>query len=460
MARRFPLRTALLAACAAFGLGGCGHGTPTESFPFSTEPAVFHDAYLPGVGFNPFQGSKADAVALDSTTKYQGVASLRVTVPGPGDPGVYAGGAIVAPTPRNLSGYNALSFWIRASRAVTLDVIGFGNDNTGTSQYEGRRTNVSMTTGWTHVLIPIPLPARLDHEKGLLFFAEGPQGGAGLTFWLDEVEFVNVTPAAPPRPVLATQSVSAWAGTQLNLQGLTRTVFNLGGADTAVTVQHMPGYFTFASSNSAVALVDGVRVLVRGAGSATVTAKLGATDAAGAITVVALAPPATPAPTPTVPAADVISLFSDAYTNVPVDTWSASWDQADVADLAISGNATKVFTNLVYSGTEFAGAHAVDATAMTAFHLDIWVPSGTVFKVKLVDYGSDAAYGGTGTAADSQSELTFDATSTPALATGQWLALDIPLSSFTGLASRAHLAQLILSGDTRTVFLDNVYFHR
>jgi hypothetical protein len=161
------------------------------------------------------------------------------------------------------------------------------------------------------------------------------------------------------------------------------------------------------------------------------------------------------APTPTLAAADVISLFSNAYTNRPVDTWSASWDQADVADVLIAGNTTKVYTNHVYAGIEFT-TQTVDATAMTHFHMDVWIPAGTVFRVKLVDFGPDGLFG----TDDSESELAFDGASTPPLATGQWVSLDIPFANFTSLVERAHLAQLILSGDTRTVYVDNVYFHR
>ena len=60
---------------------------------------------------------------------------------------------------------------------------------------------------------------------------------------------------------------------------------------------------------------------------------------------------------------------------------------------------------------------------------------------------------------DSEQELTFNASTTPALTPGTWSALDIPLSDFTNLAGRAHLAQLLLAG-TSTVFVDNVYLHR
>jgi hypothetical protein len=105
----------------------------------------------------------------------------------------------------------------------------------------------------------------------------------------------------------------------------------------------------------------------------------------------------------------------------------------------------------------------VDATAMTHFHLDLWTPDATTFKVKLVDYGANGVWGdGSGGAGgdDTEHELTFDATTTPALATGQWISLDLPLSDFTNLTARAHVAQLILSATNSTVFVDNVFFHK
>ncbi len=52
------------------------------------------------------------------------------------------------------------------------------------------------------------------------------------------------------------------------------------------------------------------------------------------------------------------------------------------------------------------------------------------------------------------------ANSTPPLTTGSRVSYDIPLADLTGLAATAHLAQLIISGDPNTVYVDNVYFHR
>ena len=171
--------------------------------------------------------------------------------------------------------------------------------------------------------------------------------------------------------------------------------------------------------------------------------------------------PTTPAPTPTFAAANVISLFSDAYTNVPVETWSADWDQADVTDVQVAGNNVKKYTNLAFAGIEFKSP-TVNASTMTNFRIDIWTPDPTALpaalKIKLVDFGADGVFGG---GDDVESELSFTAASTtPALATGQWISMDIPLANFTGLTTKGHVAQLIISGDPNTLYVDNVIFYK
>lgn len=161
----------------------------------------------------------------------------------------------------------------------------------------------------------------------------------------------------------------------------------------------------------------------------------------------------TAAPTPTVAASKVISMFSDAYTNVPVDTWRTSWSNATLTDLSISGNATKKYSALNFVGVE-ATTNPINATAMTHFHTDVWSSDFTEFKIKLVDFGANGAFGG---GDDVEHEITIQSP-----AKGSWISLDIPLSSFTGLTTQAHIAQLIYVGapsGNNTVYLDNVYFH-
>ena len=444
-----------------------GEGTATVTAWLGTIPAsgeitvnsvgtgaVFIDNFTEGIDFQAFAGSNLGALATDTVERHAGAASLRVTVPSPGDPaGAWAGGAVTTSNARDLSGYNALTFWAKSSVPTTLDVAGLGNDNTGTSRYDAEWRNIPLTTTWTKYTIPIPLPEKLTSEQGLFFFAEGPEGASGHVVWFDDITFETVTTIADPRPAMRTETVNAFVGTTLAIAG-TQTTFRVDGTDQLIA--HRPGYFSFLSSNGAVATIGDDAIQVVGAGTAEITGSLGGTPVSGQVTVNAIAPPAAAAPTPGYPTGNVISLFSDAYDNVTVDTWSAGWDRADVADLEIAGNKTKAYTNLVYAGIEFTSA-TIDAATMTHLRIDVWTPGGTVFRVKLVDFGADGVYGGGN---DSEHELTFTATSTPAFVPGNWSSLDIPLAEFSRLAGTTHLAQLIISGDPGTAFVDNILFHK
>jgi len=162
------------------------------------------------------------------------------------------------------------------------------------------------------------------------------------------------------------------------------------------------------------------------------------------------------APLPDVPAEYVISLYSNEYENVTIDTWSAPWDQADLEDIQIAGNDTKLYTNLIFAGIEFT-SQTINASEMTHFHMDIWTPDDTsapsVFNVKLVDFGADGAWGG---GDDVEHELVFDEN---VMNSEVWVSLDIPLTDFAGLVTNEHLAQLIISGTPNTLYMDNVYFY-
>lgn len=455
MPRSALLRVIVIALLAAT-VFGCAKHTGTLA-PTLKDPYVFQDTFGSAVDFQAFSGSKFDAIAIDTLEKFSGTASLRVTIPNVGDAsGSYAGGAFTTARARDLSGYNAISFWAKASRTMTLDIAGLGNDNTGNSKYTASSSSLPVTTSWKKFVIPIPLPEKLAAEKGLFFFAEGPELGVGGTLWFDEIMFVNDTTISNPRPLISTVTLTPDVGTTVTVPG-TQVTYSVNGVNQVDAA--MQGYFTFTSSADSIAHCDGSTIHVVGLGDATISAKLGVVPAAGAITLHTNAPPATAAPTPTVPAANVISLFSNSYSNVIVDTWSASWDMADVTDLQISGNDVKKYSNLTYAGIEFT-SHKIDATSMTALHLDFWAPHGSQVKVKLVDFGANAAYGG---GDDSQSELTFNAGTTPSFASGSWQSMEIPMSAFAGLTARAHLAQLLISGDAAsgmtTLYVDNIYFH-
>ncbi|MGO4904815.1 T9SS type A sorting domain-containing protein [Flavobacterium sp. W20_MBD1_R3] len=161
--------------------------------------------------------------------------------------------------------------------------------------------------------------------------------------------------------------------------------------------------------------------------------------------------PTVAAPTPTLAATNVISLFSNAYTDVTVDNWRVDWsDKSTLTDTQIAENDTKKYTELSYFGV-ITEANKIDASAMLNFHIDVWTPDVTTFKIKIVDFGADGAYQG-------NDDKEFEITRT--LTLSGWNSLEIPLSEFTGLTTKANIAQFVFSGSAGTIYLDNVYFNK
>jgi len=84
------------------------------TYPKTAE--VFIDGFSAGLSYAAFGGSKVTAFDVDEEVKYLGTASMRFEVPDYEDPeGGYAGGAYVTDVGRDLSGYDALTFWAKAS---------------------------------------------------------------------------------------------------------------------------------------------------------------------------------------------------------------------------------------------------------------------------------------------------------------------------------------------------------
>lgn len=426
----------------------------------STEPKVFVGDFGPSETFQGFGGA-ANAVEKDETAAREGRASLKAVVPASG----YTGGAIATSVPRDLSSFNAVTFWAKASKEEAFDTVGLGNDN-GESTWSAEIHNLALTTEFKKFIVPIPLPSKATSFNGLFHFATA---GKDYTVWFNDIQYEKLDSSVlnSPSPAIATETVSKAEGTTATVNGAAVT-FTVNGAQ--VTVAPVKAsYFTFTSSDSTVASVDASgTVSALKAGTATITAKLGDVAAAGALTVevtAALAVPTSAAAAPTAPASDVVALYSATYSSSlhAVNTWRTDWTdgRTALANFTIGDHAVMKYSNLYFFGVEFTGGNSIDATSMAAFHLDVFTSDASEIRIKLVDFGADNAYGG---GDDTESELTFDASSMPALAKAQWVALEIPFTAFTAAKpsfNRAHLSQLVISGSAgSTLYLDNVYFHK
>lgn len=416
---------------------------------------VFSDGYDAGVSFVDFGGAD-NAVTIDAATVNNGHKSLKAVITATGG---YSGGAFLSAAPRNLSAYNALTFWAKANTARATLKVGIGNNGT-TNLWNAESIGIPLTTTFTKFIIPLPDKSKMVGVDGLFHFADGPNN---YTVWFNDVQYENLSAAQVAAPTGATANwpattvavgSTAQLGSAPNTVAFTTPVLPNAGRLTDVAWR----WYTLTSSNTAVATVnaDG-RVSAVSAGTANISATMaGIVVAASAlITVTApLAIPSTIAATPVVAAANVISLFSTAYTNRAVDTWRTGWSTCcnELVDpYVIAAHNVKQYTLHSFAGVEFGiatPANTIDATTMTTFHVDVWTPNPSAnLEIQLVN---DAA----GTAAIGKYQA-------GALAAGTWVSLEIPLASFAGLTSRVKLQQLLfVAAGPSVLYVDNIYLHK
>ncbi len=161
--------------------------------------------------------------------------------------------------------------------------------------------------------------------------------------------------------------------------------------------------------------------------------------------------PTEAAPTPPArEAGDVVSIFSDAYTDVTLTELPTSWSDVTTFE------ATTVASDNVWklSGLEFLGMvtnydTGIDVSTMEMLHIDYWVPTGVenellIKIVNTIDGGEDIESLGT-------------------TVSGSWQSIDIDMTGFVGnLANTEKITQILIDAVERaeTVFVDNFYFYK
>ena len=446
-----------------FALIGCKKrdvsDLPPVIYPSTAE--VFLDDFSSDLAYSAFGGSDVKAFEVDNAISYNGTkASMRFDVPDANSPqGSYAGGVFFSKTGRNLTGYNAISFYIKATQPATIGVVGFGND-LGEAKYMVTKNGLMVNTIWKKVILPIPDPSKLTAEKGLFYYSASPENDRGYSFWIDEIRFEKLETIGHEAATIISgmdkQQVS-YVGVNTALGGFNAS-FNLpNGVNETLTIS--PYYLKFLSSNPAVATVNerGV-VSTIGGGTTKITATLGAITAAGSLTLNSEGN-YVGAPTPTKDPADVISVFSDKYTNINVDFYNGYWapyQTTESADFAVNGDHVLNYSNFNFVGIQVSSP-VVNIGSKGYLHLDIYLPdnlnTGATFKVRVVDFGANGAPGGNDDVSDI---VSFTA---PTLVAKTWLSLDIPLSSLPLLTTKGHFGQIIFEGvNIPNFFADNIYF--
>jgi len=146
---------------------------------------------------------------------------------------------------------------------------------------------------------------------------------------------------------------------------------------------------------------------------------------------------------------DVISIFSDAYTNVTLDELPTSWSASGFEATTIGSDNVWKLTNLDFVGMVTNYATGIDVAAMEMMHIDYWVPEGVTNEllvkiVNTVDGGEDVESLGTTVA-------------------GSWQSVEIDMANFDGnLANKNKITQILIDSDGAAgiVYVDNFYFYK
>ncbi|MBX2826711.1 MAG: hypothetical protein KTR22_01020 [Flavobacteriaceae bacterium] len=255
---------------------------------FPNIPEIFIDGFSAGLQYDAFGTSKVTAFQVDADMVFEGSLAMRFDIPNTSDPeGGFAGGVFSTGVGRNLTGYNVLSFYARASKGETINEIGFGLTFQG-EVYRTQVFNVQVGTAWQKYYIPIPDAAKLTEERGMLWIAEAADNGEAYQLWIDEVKFENTNTVLKEESFIFDGQNLVTAANPGNTVPVTGTFADYNLPNGLVQrVFTTPAFFTYTSSNEAVATVDefGVISVNSASGATTITATLDGAATTGSIVI-------------------------------------------------------------------------------------------------------------------------------------------------------------------------------
>ncbi|MEY2719743.1 MAG: hypothetical protein RLZZ273_1109 [Bacteroidota bacterium] len=436
------MKQALLLFCLVAGMVGLS-AQPNTSAP--TPPvrnaadiiSIFGGAYtgIAGVNYNPnwgqsgavnpaFDPGTGDVVLAYTNFNYQGTA--------------FEGNA------QNASEMEYVHIDVWTSNATVLKFTPIDNSGNGPGEV---LVDVPLKAGqWSSVDLPKSAFTGMSWKSVIQLKFDGQAGVSPSDIYLDNIYFWKKPAASGEDATLK----------DLKVDGNTIPGF----APSALTYAYgVPGggavpQITLATTNDANATVTKITQATSIPGDATilVTAGNGTTTATYTVSFF-FSSPIDAAPEPAPASSTVLSLYSDSYTSVVVDTWRTDWSQSTFEATAIKGNATLKYTNLGFNGIETV-KQPIDASAMTTLHMDVWTPNMTVVNVKLVSFLGDGYGGANG---DSEANINVN------LKAYEWNQVKITLKDFTdaGLKSLADLSQFIFTSTpfgSGIAFVDNIYF--
>lgn len=433
---------------------------------FSATAEIFTDNFI-GLGSNfyfPFADAKPDVFSVDMKEGYKSDASIRIDVPNNTDPtGAYAGAIFrIDGAGRNLTGFDALTFYVKASTGTILGDVGYGIDYLG-DKFMASVQNTNVSTNWTKVIVPIPDPSKLVNERGVFWFAAGTQAtnGLGYTLWFDEIKFEKLGNVGKPNSRILdgqTTTVKSFIGSTINITGLSH-VYNLVTGQDARVISSA-AYYNFTSSNPSVATVNDRGVVTALAiGTTEITATVNGVSTRGKL-VLECKGDLVGAPIPTRPASDVKSIFSDAYQNVTESNFTPGFGGSTTITEILNTSTGRVaqYSNNNYTGIMFT-ENPVNASDMGFLHIDAYVESAaTSIGIQIRDIGANKTIETDVNTGNPMGDDRDVRTTLSGFQSGVWKSFDIPLNGGI-LNQRGNIGAIIITGGPNFI-LDNIYFYK
>ena len=147
---------------------------------------------------------------------------------------------------------------------------------------------------------------------------------------------------------------------------------------------------------------------------------------------------------------DVVSIFSDVYTDETLNELPTIWSSTNFEEANIDSDNIWKLTSLDFLGIVTNYDTGIDLSEMEKMHIDYWVPEGTTNElfvkiVNTVDGGEDIESLGATTG-------------------GSWQSIELDITAFDGgdLANKEKITQILIDsdGETPVAYIDNFYFYR
>ncbi|HLP64331.1 MopE-related protein [Flavobacterium sp.] len=329
-------------------------------------------------------------------------------------------------TPGDGNGLSAFGFVLTGLNSGTPYTFWLYQYNTTTGLYSPPNSVTATTTSATNVPQPVGFVA-INPTATSMFLAVGPNNvGGNIVYRL----FYSPTATAPGNPLTATQYT--FGSTPGDGNGTAAFGFNLGGLSSSTNYT-----FWLYQYNTASGIYS--------------------TPAVSTNTTLApppvLIPPTTNAPVPTRNPANVVSVYSNTYSNIATN-YDPNWGQSghnlvnpNFVAVSGSGNTILHYANFNYQGTELT---ATNLSSMEFLHVDLWTNASTsnsIIQVSPINAGSGP----------SEVLVTINHVQ------GQWVSVDIPKSLFSGMTwDNVIQMKFAANGAGSTtpidIYLDNVYF--